>query len=230
MNFKNPYTDPDLKEEERVFLKKLLFELYQIRHGRTNPRNYKGYDDEAIAVDLQKPGFRDYLYVPLKRASSGTRTQQNLDSKTWKNRLKRVMDIVKDPERWYDEFVEGVSEQERQILMEDREQLSVRNPFDIGDGKYANSGNGISRQQYIDKQGVDYFETNLEGLLIDYLTASIRTEKLNNFLVGTKALLLQMEIMGKESGNSKHFDEAIKYIQEFLTVNVYDSTIKNKFG
>jgi len=75
MNFKNPYIDPDLKEEERIFLKKLLFELYQIRHGRTNPRNYKGYDDEAIAVDLQKPGFRDYLYVPLKRASSGTRTQ-----------------------------------------------------------------------------------------------------------------------------------------------------------
>jgi len=39
-----------------------------------------------------------------------------------------------------------------------------------------------------------------------------------------------MEIMGRESGNSKHFNEAIKYIQEFLTVNVYDSTIKNKFG
>ena len=226
MNFKNPYDDPDLKEEERVFLKKLLFELYQIRHGLTNPRGYSGYDDARIAADLKKKDFRDYLYVPLKRASSGTRTQQNLQKETWNGRLKRVIEIVKDPERWYDEFVEGVSEYEREAMMEGREQLSVRNPFDIGDGRY----NNITRQQYIDKQGIDYFETNLEGLLIDYLTASIRTEKLNNFLVGTKALLLQMQIMGQESGHSKHFDEAIKYIQDFLTVNVYDSTIKNKFG
>jgi len=74
MNFKNPYEDPELDDAERVFLKKLLFEFYKIRHGLTNPKGYTGYDDPKIAEDLKKPSFRDYLYVPLKRASSGTRT------------------------------------------------------------------------------------------------------------------------------------------------------------
>jgi len=49
MNFKNPYEDPELDDAERVFLKKLLFEFYKIRHGLSNPKGYTGYNDPKIA-------------------------------------------------------------------------------------------------------------------------------------------------------------------------------------
>ena len=54
--------------------------------------------------------------------------------------------------------------------------------------------------RYITENGIDYFETNVENLLIDRMFSAIQTEKMNRMLLGTKALLLQLKILGENSG------------------------------
>jgi hypothetical protein len=46
------------------------------------------------------------------------------------------------------------------------------------------------RKEYIEKCGINYFETNVEDLLTERLFSSVYTEKINRMLLGTKSLLL----------------------------------------
>lgn len=66
--------------------------------------------------------------------------------------------------------------------------------------------NEQQRNKYISENGIDYFETNVENLLIDRMFSAIQTEKTNRMLIGTKALLLQLKILGDNSGFKKSFD------------------------
>jgi len=73
-----------------------------------------------------------------------------------------MVNVLKNPERWYDDFVEKVSETERRLYEEDREHLSLRNPFSLGETEE-------DRKRWISEEGVDYFETNVDNILVNYL-------------------------------------------------------------
>ena len=55
--------------------------------------------------------------------------------------------------------------------------------FDIGDL------DATKRANYLAKNGQAIFETNVENIMLEYMAKAKETEKLNKFLVGTKALL-----------------------------------------
>jgi hypothetical protein len=61
--------------------------------------------------------------------------------------------------------------------------LSLKNSFDIGDL------DATKRANYLSKNGQAIFETNVENIMLEYMAKAKETEKLNKFLVGTKALL-----------------------------------------
>lgn len=219
MRFKNPYTDPSLNESERQFIKKVTYQLYLIRNGFEDVKELGGYDKtEQFMHD-----HPDFLWVPLCRAESSTKVHQNFQKKTWAGRFKRMINVLKNPERWYDDFVEKVSETERRLYEEDREHLSIRNPFSLGETEE-------NRKRWIAEEGVDYFETNVDNILVNYLYQKIKTEKLNDYLVSTKAFMVEMAIMGKEAGTASKFNEQLEYIEDFLKVNVYNTSIKSDIG
>lgn len=228
MVFKNPYEDPNLDVDERDFLKKILYQFYLIRNGFRNVKGYSGYDDSKIAEDLKNPANQEYLNAPLCRASSSTKVYQNFNISTWKARFKRILNILRNPKKWYYEFEEQLSEAERILYAEDQKQLTLHNPFDIGDNKSSNDPN--SRQRYLEQEGVEFFETNVDNLITNYLYQAIKTAKLNDYLVGAKSLLFQLHVMGEEAGNSTRFNQEIEYIKDFLKVNVYNDSIKDNFG
>jgi hypothetical protein len=60
--------------------------------------------------------------------------------------------------------------------------LSLKNPFDIGE-------DSNKRPNYLAKNGQAIFETNVENIMVEYMAKAKEVEKLNKFLVGTKALL-----------------------------------------
>lgn len=221
MRFKNPFTDPSLNEAEKTFLKKTLWSFYLIRNNFTDVKKLEGPNSE----EFQKFVFNhaDMLWVPLCRADSSTKTYQNFQKETWKGRFKRMVQVFKDPERAYYEFVERLSEREKQLYESDREHLRISNPFSIG-------SDFKTREAYIQEEGLEFFETNVDNLLVNYLYQHIKTEKLKDYLTMTKAFLVEMELMGDAAGKGNKFKEQLDYIQQFLTVNVYGGSIKEEFG
>ena len=231
MKFKNPWTDGSLKPEEQEFLKKALWQFYIIRNGG-DVLNLGSYNDPKVLDFIQnRAGGHKYLWCPLMRATNSTRVMQNLETSTWKGRAQRMWKIMSNPKQYYDDQIENITEQERELINKglnaDKEKLGhVINMFNIGDERFEPG----SRNKYIEEQGIDFFETNVETILIEYLSKQVECSKLKDFMIGTRSLLFQLTLMGEESGNSDIMKREIQYIRDFLKVNVFNTTIKSETG
>ena len=217
MLFKNPYDNSnDLAPAERKFLKKALFEFNRIRQIRRNDiKKFTSYEDPAISEYISNNSQGEkYLWVPLKRASK-TSQRQNVGAliNDYKRKFKQLFKL--NGSQAFDEFVNNLSPEERQILDQDINELSIHNPM------LEWENDSLVRQDRINKLGVDYFETNVEDLLLNFLARSVEVEKFQNFLTGTKMLLLQLDMMGDTDANKKE----AKYIEEYLKVNVFKKSV-----
>lgn len=219
--FKNPYDNSnDLKSHERLFLKKVLFYINKVKESRFpgSKNKFTDYNDPKIAqyINNEKDG-ESYLWVPLTRASKATKRQQGTEKRI--ERIKRALKIVFKSNDWYTEVVSNMTKDERQLMDESIEALSLKNPFDIGDLDLE------KRKNYIVKNGSGIFETNVENIMVEYMAKAKETEKLNKFLVGTKALLFQLHIMGNDSNEAKQvIEKENKLIKEYITQNVFNTS------
>ena len=215
MMFKNPYKmDNDLKPEERTLLKAVLANLYEVR--RTfNPRL-----KEIVNIEKYIEKNPSYLQVPLMRASTATILQR---TENIKNAGKNLAKVALHPEKYWDEFVEKLMPEEAEEMNEGAETLSLINNFEKQqDQEY--------RKKLIQKHGVDYFETNLEDILLEVLNKYVQVDKMNTFLIGTKNLIFQLEMIEGLSGTKDIIDEEIKYIKDYLKVNVFQRSIMGETG
>ena len=217
MLFKNPYDNSnDLTQPERKFLKRALFEFNRIRQIRRNDiKKFTSADDPAIADYISNnPQGEKYLWVPLKRASK-TSQRQNIKSLIgdYRRKIKQIFRL--NEQQAFDELVNNLTPEERQILDQDINELSIHNPM------LEWENDSLLRQDRINKLGVDYFETNVEDLLLNFLARSVEVDKFQDFLSGTKMLLLQLDMMG----DSEAIKKEIKYIEEYLKVNVFKKSV-----
>lgn len=174
MVFKNPYdTSNDLKPHERELLKQVLFQIANINHngnfGYSSP-----FDSKLPQYIKEHP---EYLWVPLERASKATARQSAKGITTrMKNQWKRMLKAGET----FDEFVNNLTEEERDLLGNDNDdfyKMTLRNPFELSIPS-SNSGYAEtykSRQRLLEKYGPEYFETNVENILIDFLAKHIST-------------------------------------------------------
>lgn len=228
MTFKNPY-DPNnnLTDPERKLLKKVLYQIAQITSKKTFKLDQ--HDEASIAKYIEN--HPDYLWVPLERASKAT-SRSGIDrvKAKFRNAFKRFKNI----DERFDEFVQGISQEERELLgnldSDEFYTFSVQNPFKtsmlMGGRTYGQTL--AKRKDMISKYGPEYFETNLENILIDYLVKSIQTEQLQKFITTAKAFLLRMHITGDLGGNKSEVQKEIKYIEDYLKINVFNSSIMSK--
>lgn len=224
MVFKNPYdTSNDLKPHERELLKQVLFQIAYINHNG-NFSYSSPFDSKLPQYIKEHP---EYLWVPLERASKATSRQSARAITTrMKNQWKRMLKAGET----FDEFVNNLTEEERDLLGNDNDdfyKMTLRNPFELS---IPSSNSGFaetykSRQRLLEKYGPEYFETNVENILIDFLAKHISTTQLNKLLVGSKALLLQLHLTGNFAGNEAIVKKEIKYIQDYLKVNVFNTSI-----
>lgn len=224
MSFKNPYDyNNDLKPEERELLKKVL---YQITWINTNGNfKYSGWNDPKLA-DYVK-AHPEYLWVPLTRASKATERQS---IEAVKAKLKNSFKRLKNATERFDEFVNGITPDERKYWGGDSDnfyKLSLRNPFEQS---MVSSKNGVSetlksRAQLLDTYGPEFFETNVENILIEFLIKHIQTTQFNKLLIGSKALMLQLHLTGNYGGNTEVVKREIEWLQKYLKVNVFNKSI-----
>ena len=66
--------------------------------------------------------------------------------------------------------------------------------------------------------------------MLFYASKSISTQKMNDFLVGIKSFLLELEMMGENGSNSKNVKDSYKYITDFLKINVFKRSIEDEKG
>ena len=221
MMFKNPYDESnDLKSHERLFLKKVLFYINNVKESRFpgSKHKFNSYNDPKIPeyINNDKQG-ESYLWVPLTRASKATKRQQNISSRV--ERIKRGFKIAGKSEHWYTEVISNMTSDERILMDENIKALSLKNPFDIGDL------DSSRRANYLAKNGKALFETNVENIMLEYMAKAKETEKLNKFLVGTKALLFQLHIMGNDSNEAKEIvEKESKLIKEYITQNAFNTS------
>lgn len=221
MLFKNPYDNSnDLKPHERLFLKKVLFYINKVKLSKYpgSKQLFKDYNDPKIAeyINNDKQG-ESYLWVPLTRATKATKRQQNISSRI--ERIKRAFRIMKNSEHWYSEVISNMTEEERRLMDESIETLSLKNPFNIGEQ------DAISRENFLARNGKAIFETNVENIMIEYMAKTKEVEKLNKFLVGTKALLFSLHLMGNDSPEAKQaIEKEVKLIKEYITQNAFNTS------
>lgn len=226
MYFKNPYIreeDPYyLTNPERKFLKKAIF-LFN-KYTTENFQFDSDTDPEFIEAVKNGGIHSRYLRVPLQRAASDTKLL-----KSPKNKLQRFLYYVQNKKNLLDELsfkIDEITREAKGIRESDTadifNNMHVGNKFQLSDDV---------RRAYIQERGVDYFETNVEDLLIDVLGEAVEVDKTNRFLTATKAILLQLELMKQDySSDNDVINKELEYISQYLKVNVFKQSLARKSG
>lgn len=81
------------------------------------------------------------------------------------------------------------------------------------------------RANWINEKGVDYFETNVENILIDFMEKHIQSNEYKKMLTRTSGILLDLYIKGEAEDDSTNINHTIKAIDDFLTTAVYNQSI-----
>ena len=216
MRFKNPYDNSnDLDEAERKFLKGVLFEINKIRYQmRGQTFEFTNSNDPNIQKAINTTNWLD---VPLERASIATRRLRikSMIQESMKNFYKKIM----HPHEAFDEFSNNLLTQEDKDEMSSAiRDLQVYNPF-------TRSEDINRRANWINEKGVDYFETNVENILIDFMEKHIQSIEYKKMLVRTSGVLLDLYIKGETEDDSQNINHTIKAIDDFLTTAVYNQSI-----
>lgn len=214
--FKNPYKDTTLTQPEKEFLKKALFTFNKIRvESRGGTFNFKDENDSSLQ-DFINNAENHYFWVPLEKASVATRRQHGESQvKEIKSKLRQ---FFQDPKKIFREYIEGITtEEEQEIRDQELSRMQLSNKFRVGESDVN------SRANYILKHSPEFFETNIENLLADFLVAYIAHKEMNKALIRAKSILLGLYISGEEQG--ENYDATMKDIEDFLKLNIFNRSI-----
>ena len=134
----------------------------------------KSYSDQKIQ-DFINNHIVDYFNVPLKRKSSKSENSKPIDTTKYKlgKFRQRVISFKNNPiealKNWVKEVQDKFEYSENKTISV--ETLSIRKPYDMSDDLK-------QRATMLNRFGYDYFETDVEQLMADYVEKSIITKKL----------------------------------------------------
>ena len=220
--FKNPYdTTNDLDDDDRKFLKRALYTINKVRYKDRN-FSYRLEDEKSLKSFVEKNP--DCLWVPLEKASSSTRWSN--PGKYFEDFKRRVNNYCKNPTLFFREMYEGIlSKDEEEQINSDIENMQAYNPFKISEPRGSNRENR-GRKLLLERYKKEYFETNLQNLVIDYAYKDLQEQEMNKMLTRAKGILLHLKIMGiREDGDPKKFSKVIEHIDDYLKTSVFNKSI-----
>ena len=223
-SFKNPYDmSNNLKPYERKMLKQVLYNLDKI--NRNGNSQFSSEEDPKIQEYIK--AHPEYLWVPLERASKATERQSK---EAILAGMKNFMRTVQNAATAFDEFAQGITPEERELYGQDSDsfyRMHLKNPFSLSIPTSSSSANDVrvTRKRMIEKYGKAFFETNVENIFVDFLAKHISTTQYNKLLVASKALMLELHLTGNYNGNRDIVEKEIKWMQDYLKVNVFNTSI-----
>jgi hypothetical protein len=82
-----------------------------------------------------------------------------------------------------------------------------------------------SRNNYINEKGTDFFEYDLETIMVNFMEKHIQSVEFNKMLTRTKGILLDLEMRGIAEDDAKGVEHTVKTIEDYLSVSVYNKSI-----
>ena len=226
LNPYDPYDMGQIKPEHRAmkqqFLKKILYEFAKIKYPMRGIKfDFTSESDPALQTFIER--HRDtYFNIPLESASKSTR-MQNL---SFIDKIKRfgskIHLLLTNPKAFAKEQLEGeltddqIKERDASIKA-----MQIYNPFMTGETKEA-------RARYIAEKGEDFFETNLERLLIHFIESDIQSKEYHKTLVITKAVLLRLDMLGRDMNDQTTIKQTIDMIEKYVKLNVFNMSIMDE--
>ena len=222
----NPYDSNDMAQIKthrgikQQFLKKVLFEFAKIRYPMNGIRfDFTSESDPALQSFIEQ--HRDtYFNIPLEKASASTRRQNYSIRQKLAYAKDRVQQLLKNPKQAIEELNDVFNSQERELLEQSIESKQLQNKFSIGEGS--------GRKNYIAEHGTDYFETNLETLLADFIERDIETKEYNKALIVIKGVLFQLDLLGENPNQKAIVEQTKQMIEDFVNVNIFRTSIMDE--
>lgn len=225
----NPYNPNEMaqikndgkKNAKQQFLKRILFEFAKIKYPNQGIQfDFTSADDPKLQEFIKKHGDT-YFQIPLEKASISTRRTIYPLSKKLEYIKESATALLRNPKQAFDEFVQNVTSPEDQELRDQSWRArQLQNSFQRGDSK--------ERNNYIAAHGADYFETNLEVLLADYIERDIETKEYNKALVTIKGVLFQLNALASVPNKEKIIKQTISMIDDFVKVNMFHMSVMEK--
>lgn len=175
-------------------------------------------DINSEALKIYIDSHSDYFDIPLERAGKATRRQkvsikERLD-KGWQVIKGVYQDGGKDA---FERLVMNLTEEEKEDMFAGIEAWQLRNPFDNGEGE--------RRIGFIGNHELNFFETNLENLLVDFHERYYQHEELNKALVITKAVQFQLAVLKDLTNDKETIEQTQKLINDFAKVNIFGASL-----
>lgn len=207
--FVNPYDmNENLKDHEREYLKTILWEMYKFKIVVDDKfKNLNHTEAKKL------PEFEDFIKEPKYFEAP---LMKKLDLSKWGSlTTKGFRDAV--GKRW-EELKDSLDP--RQITETQRrdaeEQVTacykMYNEFDMDKDK---------KDSLVANYGVEYFEVNLDTMLLKYAFSSIRENVMNQILPIINAATTVIKYHGYQSGNSDETNKAMEDFYEQLRAAVY---------
>lgn len=223
----NPYDANDMAQiqshrgAKQQFLKRILFEFAKIRYPMNNIRfDFTSESDPALQVFIEQHSDT-YFNIPLEKASISTRRQNYSIKRKLQYILNKGLELLRNPKQGIEEFSNNIANAEEQELRDlGIEAMHLSNKFQIGEGS--------GRKNYIAEHGVDYFETNLETLIADFIERDIETKEYNKALVVIKGVLFQLDLLGEHPNQKAVVEQTREMIENFVKVNVFNASIMDE--
>lgn len=204
--FKNPWNSTEqLSEAEREFLKYTLTKI--------NENRFQDRTDEDIE-DMRASGNLAYYRIPLAVGDTASAAVVSGGlRKALKSKLKRL-----NPKVWYEEVqkkLQGVFTDINSTSDIDKV-FEMNNMFDGGEIPKR-------RLEKIEKKGFDYFEHNLETLLLKHCFAYSTQKNINTVMPVAKASMIHLITQGHLT--NKQYKNATNYVTDYIRNKVKNESL-----
>lgn len=216
MLFKNPYDkDSGLNVAETKYLKAQLWQINKFAIPKLSAEERRMSYEEAIKIDKVKELISDsdsaYFFAPLKRGGGFGRikgmTMTNLVQEG-KERFTELQDFI-DPREFNKQQLENVQGQHENYN-------KMYNQYTMSP---------ITRENMIKEHigNLNYFETNLDILALDFMYAHVKEKVMNEILPIITAFTTNLKYRSKESGED--VSEVLSYIQDKVKTDIFAEPI-----
>lgn len=210
---KNPYDlKENLKDHERKYLKKILWELYKDKQPLPEVHQKLTVEEAEKLPEFEEyRNHPQYLLLPLKKKTDSTKWKSlttNDLRKAIGKRFEDIKDILDD---------RNLTDIHRQEFKK-KEQMAfeMTNEFQISDE---------TRTKLIHEYRPDYFEINLDTILLEHRYAAITKNVMDHVLQTVNAFATTLKVHAYKSGNIEEAEESFKNLFKQIRIAVYGANI-----
>ena len=225
IRFLNPWdSSTSLTQEERDFLKYALIKINATRNDNINLSEMLKNPD--LMGELIK-GDPDMLLVPLMKGDFASEVATRGG----------IINYIKDRFRFLafwnpeirDELKTKINEKVTGLIQEN-EKLSINqgDQWEAVNAMHTLDTNSEARTTKIGLVGKDYFEHNLETILLKQHSAYTMAEELNKIFPIIQSLAIHLNLQGAILNDK--FDNDLKYLFDYVKTKIHNQPLENREG